>query len=140
MGASMLWSYQAPGALAGSGTTGDSGPITVTLYDNFLVMATVGAPTGSSPVLDVHIDGMDAFGNWYADLCSPQPVLQFSGGSAQLLNVSVGIDAPFVAATAPGVTGNFNQLFVAPNVVRVRWVLSGTSPSFPGFGISLYGR
>jgi hypothetical protein len=120
---------------------GNSGEINVAAWSNFILMVTVGVPTGSAPTLAVHLDGYDANGNVYSDLCSPEPVLSFSGGAAQNLQATVGLNAQFVASTAPGTPGNYNQLFCAPEYIAVRWVIGGTgSPTFPGTCMSLFGR
>jgi hypothetical protein len=139
MNSTVLW--QMGVAAATISANGSSGEINVSSWENFIVMVTVGVPTGSSPTLQMHVDGYDANGNVYSDLCSPEPVLSFSGGGAQNLQATVGLDAQFVASTAPGTPGNFNQLFCAPEYIAIRWVIGGTgSPTFPGTYMSLFGR
>src|SRR5580692_238420 len=109
---SMLWQLSANASAVSA--NGSSGAINVAAWENFILMVSVGAPSGSSPTLQVHVDGADNFGNTYSDLCSPQPVLSFSGGGAQNLQATIGLDAQFVSSTAPGTPGNYNQLFCAP--------------------------
>lgn len=121
--------------------SGSSGPVDVTDWENFVVMVAVGAPSGSAPTLAVHLDGYDAYGNAYQDLCSNEPILNFSGGSAQALVATVGLDAQFALSTAPGTPGNFNQLFCAPQKIAIRWVIGGSGgPSFPAVCMSLFAR
>jgi hypothetical protein len=140
MNSTVLWQ------LGVSGTTisanGNSGEINVASWENFILMATVGVPTGSSPTLQVHVDGYDANGNVYSDLCSAsQPVLGFSGGGGQSLQSTLGLSAQFVVSSSAGTPGAFNQLFCAPEYIAVRWVIGGTgSPTFPGTYMSLFGR
>lgn len=134
-----------PGVMGTPGVTlnanGSSPSIDVTVWENFLLMATVvGTPTGTSPTLGIHLDGLDPWGNVYQDLCSPQPVLSFSGSTpGQAAVATVGLDAQFVASTAPGTPGSFNQLFCAPQKIQLRWVLS-TGSTWPQFFMCLYAR
>jgi hypothetical protein len=141
MNASPVWQLsQTASAISANGTSGE---INVSSWSNFILMVSVGAPSGSSPTLAVHVDGYDNFGTAYSDLCSPESegVLYFSGGSAQALQATLGLNAPFVASSAPGVPGNFNQLFCAPVQIAIRWVIGGGgSPSFPSVYMSLFGR
>jgi hypothetical protein len=142
MGAECIWQTGGSAAVDDViNANGNSGPINVQDWANFLLLVSVGAPAGTNPTLAVHLDGLDAFGNTYQDLCSGQPVLSFSGGAAQNLQATMGLNAAFVASTAPGTPGNYNLLFCAPDEIVVRWVIGGTGgPSFPDVGMSLYAR
>jgi hypothetical protein len=117
---------------------GTSGPIDVSFWDDFILMASVsGSVTGSSPTLAFHIDGFDPFGTAYPDLASPNAVLQFSGTGTE--QVSMGLNAPFVSQSSPGVPGANNLLFCAPQRIAVRWVVS-TGASFGQVNCSLFAR
>lgn len=116
-----------------------SGPIDVSMFDDFILMVNVaGTITGGSPTLAFHIDGYDPFGAAYPDLASPNAVLQFgvTGGTEQ---VSMGLNAPFVAQSSPGVPGANNLLFCAPNRIGVRWVVSAGA-SYGQVNASLFAR
>jgi hypothetical protein len=140
MNASCLWQLaQTPSVISANGS---SGQINVSSWENFILMVSVGVPSGSSPTLAVHVDGYDNFGNAYTDLCSAtEPVLNFTGGAAQNLQATLGLNAQFVVSTSAGTPGPYNQLFCAPVNIAVRWVIGGTgSPSFPSVYMSLFGR
>jgi hypothetical protein len=139
LGTECLWQLGASAQTVSS--NGNSGPVDVTDWENFILMVSVGAPSGSSPTLAVHLDGYDAYGNAYQDLCSNEPVLNFTGVAGQNLVSSIGIDAQFVPSTAAGTPGNFNQLFCAPQKIAIRWVVGGSGgPSFPAVCMSLFAR
>lgn len=140
MNASPVWQLAETASVISA--NGNSGEINVSSWENFILMVSVGAPSGSSPTLAVHVDGYDNFGNAYTDLCSEaQPVLSFTGGGAQNLQSTLGLNAQFVVSTVAGTPGPFNQLFCAPVNIAVRWVIGGTgSPSFPSVYMTLFGR
>jgi hypothetical protein len=99
-----------------------AGTINVSRISNgLLVVNAANAPTGTSPTLAVFFDTKDAFGNW----------CQVSGAT------SIG----GALLTTSGVTfGNISASYQLTDVGRIRWVLTGTNPSFTGVTLSLYGR
>lgn len=137
LGTQCVWEFPA----ATISQNGNSGQVDVTDWSNFILMVAIGGtPSGSVPTLAIHIDGYDAYGNAYPDIASPEPVLQFAAAANAVQEASMGLNAQFVAATAPGTPGNFNLLFCAPQHIGIRWVLGGTNPSYPGVVMSLFAR
>jgi hypothetical protein len=108
---------QTSAAVTSSGSTGrlnvENGVSTLAVNVN------VAAVAGTSPTLNVYLEGLDAVGNWYLLW---QPAQITVAGSVP---TSVG----------PGCATNV----VVPPSVRFRWVLGGTSPSFT-FSVSIVGR
>lgn len=136
-----IWTLRDTVGVANATLTGSSqsSPIDVSMFDDFILMVSVaGTITGSSPTLAFHVDGFDAFGADYPDLASPNAVLQFgaTGGTEQ---VSMGLNAPFVAQSSPGTPGANNLLFCAPARIAIRWVVSAGA-SYGQVNASLYAR
>jgi hypothetical protein len=99
-----------------------AGAINLSRVSNgLLVVSTANAPTGSSPTLAVFFDVRDAFGNW----CQVSSATSIGGA----------------LLTTSGTTyGNISASYQLTDVGRIRWVLTGTTPSFTGVSFSLYGR
>lgn len=105
-------------ALTGSA----AGTINLSRVSNgLLVVSTANAPTGTSPTLAVFVDVKDAFGNW----CQVSSATSIGGA----------------LLTTSGTTyGNISASYQLTDVGRIRWVLTGTTPSFTGVSFSLFGR
>lgn len=103
-------------------TTGLTGAIDISRISNGLLVVNVGdAPTGTSPSLAVFFDARDAYGNWVQT--SPATAI---GG---------------VVVTSAGTTyGVINNGYQLTNLGRIRWTLTGTTPSFTSVSFSIHGR
>jgi hypothetical protein len=103
-------------------TTGAAGAIDISRISNGLLVVNIAnAPTGTTPTLAVFFDVRDAYGNWVQT--SP--------------STSIGGVTVNAAGTTYGVINNGYQL---TNFGRIRWTLTGTTPSFTGVSFSVYGR
>ncbi|MGW5616274.1 hypothetical protein [Streptomyces sp. NPDC003877] len=92
-----------------------------TISNGLLVVHVANAPTGTTPTLAVFFEVADEFGNWV------QTSSATSIGGALL--------------TSSGYTyGQISTGYTLGNQGRIRWALTGTTPSFTGVGFSLYGR
>lgn len=89
--------------------------------NGLLVVNAANAPTGTNPTLAIFFECKDFFGNW----------VQTSSAT------SIGGVVINSAAFTYGNISNGTQL---TDVGRIRWVLTGTNPSFTGVSFSLYGR
>jgi hypothetical protein len=120
----LIWSQSA--ALSGAGTT-HSGPIDIhDVADLWLAVAVAGTVAGTTPTLTAQLD-------LYDNAATPNlfpAVLTLTAVTASQLTASgsVGLHVPS--------TGGI----VLPMACQVTWVLGGTTPSFPGATISLFGR
>ncbi|OXS35385.1 hypothetical protein [Streptomyces sp. XY006] len=96
--------------------------IDISTVSNGLLVVHVGnAPTGTTPTLAVFFEVADEFGNWV------QTSSATSIGGALL--------------TSSGYTyGQISTGYTLGNQGRIRWELTGTTPSFTGVGFSVYGR
>lgn len=102
--------------------TGLAGAIDVSaISSGLLVVSTVNAPTGTTPGLAVFVDVADAFGNW----CLVSNATAISGA---------------VLTSSGTVYGNITNGYTLTDRARIRWTLTGTTPSFSGVSLSLYGR
>lgn len=114
-----------PQAISASGATAQ---IPTLNWQNFWLSLVTGTPTGTTPTLALHLDGVDLFGNVISDI--------------------VTLPAGFSLTTTPGsthasfgVNGSTANLYDAiPSLVVVRWVVTGTTPNYPNVQISLQGR
>lgn len=102
---------QPPTALTASGT---SGPINVPQsIKSLLVDVNVTAVAGTTPTLDVYIEGQDENNVWFV-LWHPTQITAVT-------------NPPLDQAMGPGL----QQAIVVPDTIRVRWVVGGTAgPSF----------
>lgn len=107
---------------------GNSGPIAVPSGIEFIWLALeTGTPTGTTPTLTLHVDGIDAFGNILADIVTLPAgfALTTVAGAAQ---VSFG----------PGEASNLN--ITLPPSIQLRWVVTGTTPNYPNVQFTVLGR
>lgn len=79
----------------------------------------VTAASGTTPTLDVFVEGLDANGVWFT-LWHPT---QITGAIATAQSIGPGGQTPLLV----------------PDTIRVRWVIGGTTPSFT-FSISVIGQ
>ena len=99
-----------------------SGLINTEMISNgLLVVNAANAPTGTNPGLAIFVDAEDGFGNW----CLVSNSTAISGA---------------VLTTSGVVYGNISASYQLTNLARIRWVLTGTNPSFTGVTFSLFGR
>ncbi|WP_033307340.1 hypothetical protein RFN58_06835 [Streptomyces iakyrus] len=104
-------------------TTGRTGAIDVSRISNGLLIVTVAdAPTGTDPTLAVFFDVLDATGGTWVQTSSATSI-----GGALL--------------TSSGYTyGQISNGYTLTNLGRIRWELTGTTPSFTGVSFSIHGR
>jgi hypothetical protein len=101
----------------GSGTT-----FSVGNWPALEVVASVtGAVSGTTPTLNVVLDGFDAFGNAY-----------YIGGFGTAITAA----GNYSYAVGPGTGNEYNP----PATAQVTWAVTGTTPSFGGVEITVYGR
>ncbi|AHH98326.1 hypothetical protein [Kutzneria albida] len=102
--------------------TGVAGPIDISQVSNGLLVVNVAnAPTGTTPGLAVFFDVRDGNGNWVL-VSNPTAI---SGA---------------VLTTSGTVWGNISNGYQLTALGRIRWGLTGTTPSFTGVSFSLWGR
>lgn len=100
---------------------GTSEPIDISEVGTLMISAECGAPTGSSPTLNVYLDVQDAIGNWL-QVCA---LTQLTGAAYTYSTVGPGTGSPYPLTA----------------IARFRWDIGGTgSPTFPGFAVALAGR
>lgn len=88
------------------------------------------APTGTTPTLLVYYDQRDAAGNLLTGLVSVTGTTPITAVGPYSKSFGIGV------GSYEGLGGGI----VLSSIGRVQWVLSGTTPSFPGATISLIGR
>ena len=134
MSGSQLWT-SGPAAIAASG---NSGPINVSglpppgtlgtpnALAHFWLSLVTGTPSGTTPTLVLHVDGIDPFGNVLPDLAA----------------LPAGFSLTTVAGLAQASFGvsETGLITCAPAAIQVRWVVGGTTPNYPAVQMSLYGR
>jgi hypothetical protein len=133
-----LWSLSGSGlgttltASGNSGSWGDTAPATFPSGSIDLGKASdvglfvhVGTPGGTTPSLTVQLDLYDDLGNIYLQVLKTAAIT--TAGSA----------APVFAGLHGG---SASAYLVLPMWGRVSWAITGTTPSFPGTEIALYGR
>jgi hypothetical protein len=98
----------------------DSGALNTSGIANGLLSVFVAGASGTTPSLAMYFDEQDAAGQWIT--------------TATLAPITSGPNFAF-AELGPGSGG-----YVLTGTGRVRWVVSGTTPSFTGVTISLIGR
>ena len=93
------------------------------------VIATGIAGTGT-PTLTVTLSGFDDLGNLFGPLVSVSGVTASGAGGAK-----------FAAGGRPGGYGGTSSSYVVfPEYGQVAWTVSGTTPSFSGVEICVYGQ
>ncbi|KOG21802.1 hypothetical protein [Streptomyces viridochromogenes] len=104
-------------------TTGRTGAIDISRVSNGLLVVNVSnAPTGTDPTLAVFFEVLDATGTVWVQTSSATSI-----GGALL--------------TSTGYTyGQISTGYTLANVGRIRWALTGTTPSFTGVSFSIHGR
>ncbi|MBV6697444.1 hypothetical protein KV557_09940 [Kitasatospora aureofaciens] len=100
--------------------SGDSGALNTSGIAAALLSVFVAGATGTTPSLAVYFDVQDAAGQWIT--------------TATLTAITSGPNFAF-AEIGPGSGG-----YLITGTGRVRWVVSGTTPSFTGVTMSLIGR
>lgn len=101
--------------------SGDSGALDLRNVSAVLVSASVAGVTGTSPSLTLFFDVQDAIGNWL-----------------QVATIGSALTAPgYTYGQAGPVAGSG---YVLTGVGRVRWTVTGTTPSFTGVQFSVIGR
>lgn len=84
-----------------------------------LLIVRVGAVSGTTPSLSFALEVQDAYGNW-AQLTAALPATAITAAGAYA--------APLAAAAIAAFTG------------RLAWTVTGTTPSFTGVSLDVYGR
>lgn len=92
--------------------------------DVWLAVFVTGTSTGTTPTLDVYLDGQDSAGNWFNQLVHAPQITTAPASSS----VSAGIHMAGAGA------------LVLPATGRITVVLGGTTPVYPQVTISLFGR
>ncbi|MEV5944235.1 hypothetical protein [Streptomyces sp. NPDC051994] len=100
--------------------SGDSGALDTTSVANGILSVFVTGATGTTPSITVYYDVQDAAGYWLT--------------TQTLTAITSGPNFTF-ASLGPGSGG-----YILTGIGRVRWVVTGTNPSFTGVTISLIGR
>lgn len=101
--------------------TGLAGAFDISQVSNGLLVVNVASVTGTTPVLSVFFDAADFFINW------------------ALVSNATSINGSTI--TAAGVyAGAISNPGVLTKIGRIRWTVTGTTPSFNGVSFSLYGR
>lgn len=98
--------------------TGNSGDLTNREYRGVVLTLDIDAASGTTPTLDVKLQGTDGLGN-YVDIAGAA-FAQKTGAGTSTLTVY-----PGVAETA-----NVSVSDVLPRTYRVVWTVGGTTPSF----------
>ncbi|MGW1616375.1 hypothetical protein ACWCQZ_44405 [Streptomyces sp. NPDC002285] len=104
-------------------TTGRTGAIDISRISNGLLVVNVSnAPTGTDPTLAIFFEVLDATGAVWVQTSSATSI-----GGALL--------------TSTGYTyGQISTGYTLANLGRIRWALTGTTPSFTGVSFSIHGR
>jgi hypothetical protein len=100
--------------------SGDSGVLDTSSVANGILSVFVTGVTGTTPSITVYFDVQDAAGYWLT--------------TQTLTAITSGPNFTF-ASIGPGSGG-----YILTGKGRVRWVVTGTNPSFTGVTISLIGR
>lgn len=101
--------------------TGTALPMDISMVSNGLLVVNVGSATGTTPVLSVFFDAMDFFGNW-----------ALTSNATSINGSTITTGGTYAGAISnPGVLTRFG---------RIRWTITGTTPSFNAVSFSLYGR
>lgn len=100
-------------------TSGSTNPLQINAFGALAVDVAVTALSGTSPSIAFFLERQGADGNWYA-IWAP-----------------TALTAVGTASTSVGPSCSTAE--VLTNTLRLRWVLSGTNPSFT-FSISIWGR
>lgn len=100
-------------------TDGASDPINISSISTLMASVKVGAPTGTTPTLDIYVDVLDALGDWLQVLAL----------------VRLTAAAYTYAAVGPATP----TTYVLTNKARFRWVRSAGS-SWPTFDVALAGH
>lgn len=91
------------------------------ITNGLLIVNAANAPTGTTPGLAIFVDCKDTYGDWV------------------LVSNATAISGAVL--TSSGVVyGNISASYQLTDVGRIRWVLTGTNPSFTGVSFDLYGR
>jgi hypothetical protein len=118
----LAWSSVTSGAGTSFAATYRSPDINLRDLTDVWLAVVVGAAAGTTPTLDVSLELKDSGGNWFpAMLVIPQ----------------------ITAAGMASITGGMNNSakpLVLPERGRIAIVVGGTTPSFSGVAVSLYGR
>jgi hypothetical protein len=117
---------QASGALTASGNTAAFKLSTAT---NVVVSVNVTAISGTSPFLDLWVQGSsDGGATWY-DYPATETLVSANAASA---GVIASVSRDIVNNITTGATGQYIGLYkgIATNSIRLRWIVSGTTPSF----------
>lgn len=102
--------------------TGATGPFDVSQVGSCMVVVNVDTVTGTSPSLGIFLDAQDDLGDW--------------------LQVSQATNISGAAQTAAGVVYGIAPAtgYILTARARLRWVVSGTTPSFNNVGLNVIGR
>lgn len=95
---------------------------------NLTLNVPVIAASGTSPTLTLVLEGADALGNWYT-LWTNATAITAAGDTTVF----------FGPALTNNTTAPISAGVVVPPVVRLRWTIGGTTPSFT-FSASIVGR
>lgn len=107
-----------------SATPNAESALDLRFVDDLTVYVNAGTPAGTSPTLSVQLDVFDDQGNLFPQVAKLSAALTSSGG---------------VAWFSAG-RHNATSQIVFPAWGRISWVVTGTSPSFTGAEIAVYGR
>lgn len=113
--------------------SGSTVNLDVSTFEELGIYVNVTAASGTTPTISFYVDGLDASGNW-------QPLMQLNAGGAwtgvtqALAHLGRGIS---LAGATVGTHVYANLTF--PSTIRIRWTITGTSPSFT-FSVALSGK
>ena len=142
--ARLIWALSLAGLPTGNTLTasGNSGgftpavnvksPVDLRYIDDIWLSVNVAnAPTGTTPTLKVFLNAFDDQGNLYGQGTTPLLVAPSSGSIS-----TSGMTVVFGGRHG----GSGGAYFVLPEWGQVSWQVTGTTPSFSGVEIALYGR
>jgi len=138
----LIWSLAGSGegvTLTASGNSGSwsssnpnaKSPVDLRWVDDVWMSVSVAGASGTTPTLKVNLNAFDDQGNLFGGGASPLLVAPASGSIT-------GAGQTVVFGGRHG--GSGGSYFVLPEWGQVSWTLGGTSPSFTGVEIALYGR
>jgi hypothetical protein len=117
----------APEPVVAVTASGSTGPLGVSDVQNFWLSLVTGTPTGNTPTLAVVVDGFDQYGN------SLTPLVTLPAGFS-LTTVAGNVFTSF------GLNAAGTLFTCAPATIQLRWTVTGTTPSYPNFSLTLLGR
>ena len=126
MSASQRFEFHASGAET---ATGNSGAIQIPTFSQMLVGVDVTAVSGTTPAMDIYLQGSDDGGTtWYDMPYDLQMTTAAAPADIDANETRRNINGTAAAAA----TGKHLAIYkeIPTDTVRLRWVISGTTPSF----------